>query len=80
MSEPCWSERESLIRAIRGKAVVGLADVRRAMANDGHPLTGAAVSSLLRKFGFRRDGWSGCGYDRTPRYVWPPHVRLRSAQ
>lgn len=70
MSEPYWSERESLLYAIRGKTAVGLSDVRRSMSNHGHELTGRQVGKLLNEIGFKRDGWLGTGYDRTPRYVW----------
>ena len=61
---------DALRKSIRGKAEVGLADVKRDMDNAGRRVTGGELSRMLKSFGFHRDGWLHTGYDRTPRYVW----------
>ena len=61
---------DALRKVIRGKAEVGLNDVRRDMSNAGHRASGGELSRMLKSFGFERQGWLGTGYDRTPRYVW----------
>lgn len=63
--------REAVSRLVRGKIDVALSDVMRGLYNAGHhDLGGPQVARQLRILGFRRDGWHGTGYDRTPRYVW----------
>lgn len=58
-------------RVTRGKVEVGLSTVMRDLDNAGlRGLGGPQVARQLRALGFRRNGWHGCGYDRTPRYVW----------
>ncbi|BBB13452.1 hypothetical protein [Sphingopyxis sp. FD7] len=58
-------------RVTRGKFDIGLSGVLRDLYNAGLPdLGGAQVARQLRALGYRRDGWHGTGYDRTPRYVW----------
>lgn len=61
---------DALRKVIRGRAEVGLSGARRDMANAGYPISGNELSRMLKSFGFRRDGWLGTGYDRTPRYAW----------
>ena len=53
-----------------GKPELGLADIKRDMDNAGRPATGGEISRMLKSFGYRREGWQGTGYDRTPRYVY----------
>lgn len=62
--------REAVLRVVRGQTDIALSRVQSALSNAGQEVGGVALSRQLRALGWRRDGWHGVGYDRTPRYVW----------
>lgn len=51
------------------RSSVALSDIGRHMSNAGHGMSNPRLSVMLRRAGFKREGWDGTGYDRTPRYV-----------
>lgn len=62
--------RQAVLRIVRGQTEIALSRVQNALSNAGQEIGGHALSRQLRVLGFRRDGWHGIGYDRTPRYVF----------
>jgi hypothetical protein len=74
-------ERDQLRRAVasvvEGRAETGTADILRCLQFTQSGLSGVrqadrrSVGCALRELGWLRDGFTGIGYDREPRFVAP---------
>ena len=63
---------DALISYVALRVEVPFTDLQRHMSNSGFRVSGPSLSAMLRRAGFKREGWHGTGYDRTPRYIRVP--------
>lgn len=72
--------KSEISRIVEGRDDIDLSTVKRHLYNSplrGDPLIddGLFLAKMLNAIGWRRDGWLGTGYDRSPRYTPMPEAQ-----